>query len=405
MKAIKTIIIIASILFIISCSTESKKIEKQIEITELENLVEETPDGFTEFNIKGKLEGGVEKKIYLYHFNSQTPTVIDSNTIGVDNSFSLKGKGKGYQFYGVGSTPKKIKLLMLNNTENLTIKGNYNSIYEADIEGSEDSKILNLYSNKKQEFYSRMKEIQDKLKSISNNNKSSIDKNSLIKESDKITKEFSKFVINFIDENISSPAILTASGDLFDPNTQIEYLKKIENTLSKTMNNSIYHNSIKSNIARLQQQVRQKPQGNSSVIIGNEATELSYPSPTDANISLSSLRGKIVLIDFWASWCKPCRIENPNVVKLYNKYKDKGFTVYSVSLDKDKARWVNAIKQDGLIWDNHVSDLKGWQSEAALKYGVKGIPYTVLIDKDGKILATNLRGPYLEQKLEQILGK
>jgi peroxiredoxin len=138
--------------------------------------------------------------------------------------------------------------------------------------------------------------------------------------------------------------------------------------------------------------------------IGELAPDLTLEDVENKTLSLSSLRGKVVLIDFWASWCGPCRRENPNVVRVYEKYKDKGFTVFSVSLDNQKDKWVQAIQQDRLTWNNHVSDLKGWQSEAARTYGVKGIPATFLLGKDGKILATNLRGQDLEDKLVELLG-
>lgn len=121
-------------------------------------------------------------------------------------------------------------------------------------------------------------------------------------------------------------------------------------------------------------------------------------------MKLSDLRGQVVLIDFWASWCGPCRAENPNVVKNYQKYKDAGFTVMSVSLDSNKDKWLAAIAADQLIWPNHVSDLGGWKSKAAQLYGVHSIPFTVLIDKEGKVIATNLRGAALEQTLQQIFG-
>lgn len=138
--------------------------------------------------------------------------------------------------------------------------------------------------------------------------------------------------------------------------------------------------------------------------VGEKAPELEFRNPDGKLIKLSSLRGKVVLIDFWASWCRPCRVENPNVVRVYNKYHAKGFEVFSVSLDKDKNAWVNGIKQDGLIWSYHVSDLLFWQSKAAAIYGVRSIPHTVLIDKDGTIIAKNLRGQALELALEQIFG-
>ena len=135
---------------------------------------------------------------------------------------------------------------------------------------------------------------------------------------------------------------------------------------------------------------------------GMEAPEISMKD-TEGNIRrLSDLRGKVVMIDFWASWCGPCRRENPNVVKLYKKYHDKGFEIYSVSLDKEKSAWLKAIKDDGLVWPNHVSDLKGWTSSGGKTYGIMSVPSTVLVDKDGKIIARNLRGPELERKLAEI---
>jgi thiol-disulfide isomerase/thioredoxin len=142
-----------------------------------------------------------------------------------------------------------------------------------------------------------------------------------------------------------------------------------------------------------------------SIRIGEEAPNISLTSPDGKVISLKSLRGKVVLIDFWASWCGPCRMENPNVVKAYNTYKDKGFTVFSVSLDENAEKWKAAIAKDGLIWPNHVSDLKGWKSSAASTYNVKGIPMTLLINENGFVVAQNLRGPALEQKLQELLEK
>lgn len=145
--------------------------------------------------------------------------------------------------------------------------------------------------------------------------------------------------------------------------------------------------------------------------IGNKAPGLSYMSPEGKEISLADFKGKVVLIDFWAAWCGPCRRENPVVVNAYHKYKDtkftngKGFEIYSVSLDNNKDSWIKAIKQDKLDWAAHVSDLKYWQSEGARKYGINSIPANFLIDKDGIIIAKNLRGEALEKELEKWVKK
>jgi peroxiredoxin len=139
-----------------------------------------------------------------------------------------------------------------------------------------------------------------------------------------------------------------------------------------------------------------------STAIGAMAPDIALENPDGKIMKLSDLRGKVVLLDFWAAWCRPCRIENPNVVKAYHKYHAKGFDVYSVSLDRDRASWLKAIQDDGLVWPNHVSELKHWQSQAAKIYGVSGIPATFLIGKDGRIIAKNLRGAALENALKEL---
>lgn len=162
---------------------------------------------------------------------------------------------------------------------------------------------------------------------------------------------------------------------------------------------SKYKDSEPNAVARLEHVIKMS----GSFMTGVEAPDFTMNQPDGTPLTLSEMRGKVLLVDFWASWCGPCRRENPNVVAAYNKYHDKGFDVLGVSLDKTQDRWLQAIEKDGLIW-HHVSDLKGWQNSAAKLYGVTSIPATVLLDQEGKIIARNLRGPALEAKLAEILG-
>jgi peroxiredoxin len=134
---------------------------------------------------------------------------------------------------------------------------------------------------------------------------------------------------------------------------------------------------------------------------GQPAPDIVLNDPYGKTIALSSLRGKYVLVDFWASWCQPCRMESPNLVRMYNAYKSKGFDIFSVSLDDNREAWVKAINDDKLLW-THVSDLQKWNSSVVSQYNIEGIPFTVLLDKEGKIIAKNLRGKALEDQLKQL---
>jgi peroxiredoxin len=161
--------------------------------------------------------------------------------------------------------------------------------------------------------------------------------------------------------------------------------------------------TIKSNLqSQAQAQSQQQGQGAASALLNQPAPAFTLPDVSGQPVALSSFKGRYVLVDFWASWCGPCRKENPNVVRAYQQFKDKNFTILGVSLDKEKGPWQKAIAADGLTWA-HVSDLKFWDSEVVPKYNIQGIPYNVLVDPNGVVIAENLRGAELDKKLGEVL--
>ncbi|MEZ4773449.1 MAG: TlpA disulfide reductase family protein [Bacteroidia bacterium] len=165
-----------------------------------------------------------------------------------------------------------------------------------------------------------------------------------------------------------------------------------------------YINEFPGDNPRLAEQLKKETDAARSKMIGALAPDIALPTPEGDTLRISDFRGKVLLVDFWASWCGPCRKENPNVVRMYKQYKNKGFEILGISLDRAKDPWVQAIAKDGLTW-HHISDLKFWQSIAAKTYGVGSIPYTVLLDADGRIVAKNLRGAQLEAKVAELLGE
>ncbi|TNE55068.1 MAG: TlpA family protein disulfide reductase [Bacteroidetes bacterium] len=211
--------------------------------------------------------------------------------------------------------------------------------------------------------------------------------------------DFMAYRKRFLSENQKSAQLLPMLS-VIEPDNEFEVYEEVVENLVAGFGESPSIQNVK---AQFEQQKARKEKM-SFLEPGKPAPDFQQNKPDGTSMKLSDLKGKVVLLDFWASWCRPCRAENPNVVRLYQRYKDDGFTVMSVSLDRDKERWEAAIAKDGLLWPNHVSDLKQWSNEVARLYQVTGIPFTVLIDQEGKIIQTNLRGAQLAQKLEQLFG-
>ena len=200
-----------------------------------------------------------------------------------------------------------------------------------------------------------------------------------------------EMVKSYAKANPSSPVSAFELYQTFIMNPEYKELDSCFNFLSEDMRKSFFGKKLAETLATAK-----------NTAIGNPAPDFSQADPSGKMITLSSLRPQYVLIDFWASWCGPCRAENPFVVAAYNKYHKKGFEILGVSFDEDKDKWLKAIEKDHLTW-KHVSDLKGWKNSLASVYGIHGIPMNFLLDKEGKIIAKGLRGEDLEKKLEEVM--
>lgn len=308
-------------------------------------------------------------------------------------NYSLKGQVPVADYYVLRLGQQHINVVLRAGASiRVNADGNNINAFHT-ISGSDESIALN-------EFVGQMQYFNQKKDSAINAMKTTPENQEAINKYYQTEYyKFSAYRQKFIAENANSAALLPVISTL-DTDKEISTYEAIVNQLLTSFPSSPSVQNAKTSYDQLK---AQKDKQN-FLASGKPAPNFTQNDVNGKPLSLSDLKGKVVLLDFWASWCGPCRKENPNVVALYKKYKDAGFTVMSVSLDKDKTPWLAAIEKDGLIWPNHVSDLKYWSNDVAKLYQVSSIPFTVLIDKDGNIIDTKLRGVELEQALKTIFG-
>jgi thiol-disulfide isomerase/thioredoxin len=354
------------------------------------------PESSKGFELKGKLGNAHGETIILEQMGTTGLKGIDTVMLNEKGEFTMKPAINEIGFYRLKISEKNFATFIFDSDQKVTITGDAGDLGNSyTVDGSPDSKLFWDINKASAKNYRQRDSLQKTFQAFVNMAKMDslrIDSmsNALEKPYTALVDLQNKYLQNFIEKNPTSLASLAAIQQLPADQFMDTYIKLDAGLFSKYPNSQYikaFHESV----------AAQK-----KLAIGTAAPEITMNTPDEKPLSLSSLKGKIVLIDFWASWCGPCRAENPNVVKAYNKYQSKGFDVFSVSLDKDMDKWKAAIKKDNLSWSNHVCDFKFWQSPVVALYNFNSIPTNVLIDKDGKILAKNLRGEDLEKKLEAI---
>ena len=348
------------------------------------------------FQLKGTLSDSKAETLYLEKLGSSKQVIIDSVILDENGNFEFTNYTPKIGFYRIKTNDKNFAMLVLDSADKVTITGSVKDLGNTfKVEGSSETTIFIEYNNLSKSRDIKLDSLNKAFQLLMETNKMDskrMDSLSAIFETpyNSIINQSNILMVDKITKNTNMYSSIMAIQAL-DPDKYSDLYKSLDAGLSKKFPND-------KNVIMFHEVVERMLSTN----IGQFAPEISLPSPDGKEIALSSLKGKLVLIDFWASWCGPCRKEMPNVVKIYSKFKNKGFEIYGVSLDQDKEKWMEAITKDGINWPQ-VSDLKYWDNVAARIYNVQGIPYTVLIDKDGKIIAKNLRGQELEKKIAEVL--
>jgi peroxiredoxin len=359
----------------------------------LSNSVQAQKNGFI---INGTITDLPSGKVYLVHENEKKENVTDSAKI-VNNRFMFKGFTSSPAFYSIYITDKQKGSNFLVENKNLTFTATKDSLYKAKVTGSEIyDTYMSFYNVDWKPVTAKAGDIYQRLDKAEKEGKTKADP-SVRKGFDEEFKALGVLndtVVNaYIRKNRNSIASAMVILDRYINYPYFDNARALMPLLSKEVQQSSFGKQIYAALSL-----------DEKTAIGKSAPIFSMADTSGKMVSLADFKGKYVLIDFWASWCGPCRKENPNVVAAYKKYHDKGFEILGVSLDSTKEPWLKAIAADGLTW-NHVSDLKGWKNTAAATYGVKSVPASFLIGPDGKVIGKDLRGEALHAKLESLFTK
>ena len=353
------------------------------------------------------IEGPVSK-VYLLEVTygkDQPPVILDSAKIpAVNGSFSLTGSAPTQEIFELVFGNNVIAVPLINDAAEVKVNvdlGKKDDFYE--VSGSEASNqlkdLVNIFGKKNYEVERTMADL-DSLKQANAPDSLQL---GAIAQKDAAVQDLNTYLKQAINTNNNATICALALGWSSRSFSKSEFESSLTDLLKKYPDNNVLRGLKQSYDQQLAQVAQQQNQDSASSWIGKQAPDLALPDVNGHPVTLTSFRGKYLLVDFWASWCGPCRAENPNVVKAYNEFKGKNFAILGVSLDKEKAAWQEAVRSDNLNW-SQVSDLKFWSSKAVETFKFDGIPFNVLIDPQGKVIAESLRGDDLENKLKEVLN-
>lgn len=349
--------------------------------------------------ISGTLKNAPNTLLYLELVSFESGNqVVDSVTLK-DGKFLLNVNTKEESLIQL-SFPKAEKAPMIfavSDKNKIVLNGDWNDFSKLRYEGSPASERLRVMLDSLSRAQQMVLLLQASM------SKDSVSQLLLAEQAESKLKEINKY-IRSIAEKDESPIVSLFAASLLGQELNLEETEAVMNQLQKRFPKHIGVGEAITTYRKSMELMEKSKAASEKIAPGALAPDLTMPDPDGKPVSISSFRGKYVLVDFWASWCGPCREENPYVVDAYKKFKDKNFTVLGVSLDKEKEPWLQAIQADNLTW-THMSDLKFWNSPAVSLYGISGIPFNVLLDPEGKIIAKSLRGENLEKTLEAVLNK